>query len=134
MYDEDFETLLLDDGSWWLRLVEGLRLLADNDPNRPTLWPVDDFIAEKKYVPRPPRGTHATLGEGWMGWGDGAGGERRGGGGGGPPVGGAGQRGGRAAAGGTGGWAARSGRFMRRDPTPGSPGPSSRWIRSRPAR
>lgn len=66
MYDEDFETLLLDDGSWWLRLVEGLRLLADNDPNRPTLWPVDDFIAEKKYLPCPRRGTHLTLGECWM--------------------------------------------------------------------
>ena len=67
-YADDFETLLIDDRMWWLRLVEGLRLLADNDPSRPTLWPVDDFIATKKFVSCPRRGTHLRLVECWMCW------------------------------------------------------------------
>lgn len=65
MYD-DFDDLLLDDGSWWARLGEGLRLLADYDQDQTTIWPVDDFIGTKRFLPCPQRGTHHRLAECWM--------------------------------------------------------------------
>jgi hypothetical protein len=66
---DDFEDLLIDDATWWLKLAVGLRLLADNDARQGALWPVDDFLApQKAYVACPRRGTHETLRECWACW------------------------------------------------------------------
>ena len=67
MYDE-FDDLLLDDGTWWRSLAAGLRLLAEHDAQQTAFWPVDDFVSTKRYVPCPRRGTHLTLVECWMCW------------------------------------------------------------------
>jgi hypothetical protein len=65
---DDFDDLLIDDVTWWLRLCAGLRLLADNDTRQPAFWPLDDFLTRKTYVACPRRGTHETLRECWMCW------------------------------------------------------------------
>lgn len=65
---DDFDDLLLDDATWWLRITAGLRLLADNDPAQQALWPIDDFLGTKRYVGCPRRGTHMTLVECWLCW------------------------------------------------------------------
>ena len=49
MYDDDFDDLMLDDVTWWLRIAAGLRVLADNDSAQWAFWPVDDFLGTKRY-------------------------------------------------------------------------------------
>jgi hypothetical protein len=67
---DDFVEPLFFDGTWWIRLPARQRLLDENRPRQQAFWPVSGFIGAKRYVACPSRGTHETLVECWMCWGD----------------------------------------------------------------
>lgn len=68
MSDDDFDDLLTSDTEWWANFAAALEVLRDWSTGQLEFWPVDDFVAEKRYVSCPRRGTHQKLTECWACW------------------------------------------------------------------
>ena len=66
----DFDDLLTDAWTWWPDLAAALKVLEDWSTGQLPLWPLDDVLQDKRYVPCPNRGTHLKITECWLCYGD----------------------------------------------------------------
>lgn len=66
----EFDDLLTHDHIWWQGFAASLKVLEDCSTGQQVLWPVDDLIADKRYVACPRRGQHRTMVECWLCYGD----------------------------------------------------------------
>lgn len=59
--NDDFDNLLTTDTEWCRNFAAALQILDDYTTGQLALLPVDDFIAHKRYMPCPRRGTYQKL-------------------------------------------------------------------------
>lgn len=66
----DFDDLLTDDWTWWQNFAAALKVLEDWSTGQLALWPLDDFVQDKRYVRCPSRDSHRKITECWLCYGD----------------------------------------------------------------
>ena len=66
--NDDFDNLITSNAAWFQQFMFALEELTDNGTGQLAGWPVEDFIAHKRYVPCPRRGTHLKIPECWVCW------------------------------------------------------------------
>ena len=71
--NDDFDNLITSNAAWFQQFMFALEELTDNGTGQLAGWPVEDFIAHKRYVPCPRRGTHLKITECWVCWSTGLG-------------------------------------------------------------
>ena len=64
----DFDDLLTDDQDWLRSFSASLKILGAWSVGQLALWPIDDLLGAKTYVPCPRRGLHACVADCWMCW------------------------------------------------------------------
>ncbi len=64
----EYDNLLTDDQDWLRSFSASLKILEDWTTGQQALWPIDDLLGTKGYVPCPRRGLHARLVDCWMCW------------------------------------------------------------------
>ncbi len=62
--------LACDDQEWLARFQAGLKQLADNTSGQLSLWPVEDFLRPRRFIPCTRRGMHKVLTDCWSCWSD----------------------------------------------------------------
>lgn len=55
------DALLTSDVEWWRSFEFQLAELVDNDLGQAALWPVDDFVGQRRFMACSRRGTHAKI-------------------------------------------------------------------------
>lgn len=66
----DYDDLLTDDLDWVRSFSASLKILEDWSAGQLAIWPVDDLLGSKSYVPCPRRGLHAKITECGLCYGD----------------------------------------------------------------